>query len=133
MVRIKTTQNLYILLRMQMTFREASPLNPHGKISQAFVFESFNGRGQSGIHLACRLRKLILLKLEITMRTSHPLTDKKLVRLYELLWLGYAVAAAIVFVLTDFAFAAIVIMSLLGIALVFGGMMGVLPEIVGDD
>jgi hypothetical protein len=67
------------------------------------------------------------------MRTSHPLTDKKLVRLYELLWLGYAVAAAIVFVLTDFAFAAIVIMSLLGIALVFGGMMGVLPEIVGDD
>jgi uncharacterized membrane protein HdeD (DUF308 family) len=53
-----------------------------------------------------------------------------LVRAYEILWVIYAVVAAAVLILTDLAFAAVVVMCLLGIALVFAGMMDVLPEIV---
>lgn len=64
------------------------------------------------------------------MRASHTLANKRLVRAYEILWVIFAVAAAVVFVLTDFSFAAVVVMCLLGIALVFAGMMDVLPEIV---
>ena len=67
------------------------------------------------------------------MRTSHTLANKRLVRAYEFLWIVYAVAAVLVLIFTDFAFAAVVIFCLLGIALVFAGMMDVLPEIVGND
>ena len=66
------------------------------------------------------------------MRASHTLANKRLVRAYEILWVVYAVVAAAVFILTDLSFAAVVIICLLGIALVFAGMMDVLPEIVGD-
>lgn len=66
------------------------------------------------------------------MQKSHSLSNKRLVRAYEILWVVYAVVAAAVFILTDLSFAAVVIICLLGIALVFAGMMDVLPEIVGD-
>jgi hypothetical protein len=67
------------------------------------------------------------------MQTSHALANKRLVRTYELLWIVYAVAAALVLIFTDFAFALVVVFCLLGIALVFAGMMKVLPENVGDE
>ena len=66
------------------------------------------------------------------MRTSHTLSNKRLVRAYEILWVIYGVVAAAVLTLTDLAFAAVVVMCLLGIALVFAGMMDVLPEIVDN-
>jgi len=64
------------------------------------------------------------------MRTSRSLSNKRMVRAYEFLWAAFAVIAVVVFVLTDFSFAAVVVICLFGIALVFAGMMDVLPEIV---
>lgn len=65
------------------------------------------------------------------MQASRTVATERLLRAYEVLWIIYAVVATIVLLLTDFAFAAIVVFCLLGIALVFGGMMGVLPELAG--
>jgi len=66
------------------------------------------------------------------MQASLTLSKKRMVRAYEVLWVAYAIVAAIVLLFTDFAFSAIVVFCLLGIALVFGGMMGVLPEVAGN-
>jgi uncharacterized membrane protein YccC len=80
------------------------------------------------------LRNLIAKpELRIVVRTSHALARKRLLRGYEVLCLVFIVFAAIILTLSDFAFAAIVVLGFAGTALVFAGMMDVLPEIVRND
>jgi hypothetical protein len=71
--------------------------------------------------------------MEGIVPTSHALIRQRIVRGYELLCLVYGVVAVIMLVVSDFAPSAIVILGFGGVVLVFTGMMGVLPEIVGED
>jgi hypothetical protein len=69
----------------------------------------------------------------IIVQTSHALARERLLKGYEILLIAFVIAAAVILIFSDFSFEAMVMLGFAGIALVFAGMMDVLPEIVRND
>lgn len=60
------------------------------------------------------------------------LGQRRIIRIYEVVWIAFAAAATFVFITGYLGYEAMIIFGFAGTALVFGGMMDVLPGIIEE-